>query len=122
MIRFENELGGSEYWYDSADLAKSLNIKNTETGRTIGRNLFIQFLRYNGVIMKTSNQPSQCWILLGLAKFHMVERRFKKYGMTIFSERAFGYIQNKIESGGFAIGFEKRIDRNVNIKEINEVC
>lgn len=119
MIRFETENGHHEYWYDAGDVAKYLNIKDGK--RIVGRNKFLQLLRANGCIMKDSNQPSQAWIQLGLAKYHMVERRFKKYGMTIFSEKSLGYIKNKIDSQAFEITFVKRIEKHKTVK-LEEIC
>ena len=123
MIRFEDDNKHSVYWYDSADVAKFLNIRNPNTKRIVGRNLFMQFLRYNGVLLKDSNQPNQMWINLGLAKFHMVTKRYKVYGIPIFSETAISYIENRIVDGRLMIGFEKRlIKEHESVKEISEVC
>ena len=119
MIRFETEGGHGEYWYSASDVAKYINLKNPVTGRCIGRNKFIELLRFNGYVMKESNQPSQYLVALNMARWHMVIRRHKRYGMIIFHERAMEYFKERITNGRFAIGFEKRKKKNeVVLKDI----
>jgi hypothetical protein len=120
MIRFEDENGHGVYWYDTADVAKAIELR--VNGKIIGRNKFMQYLRFNNVIMKDSNQPKQNMITLGLMRFHMVTRRYKQYGMPLFSDRGIAYIQRRISSGEFQIGFMKRIEKYKPIKNLNEVC
>jgi len=121
MIRFTDENQHSIYWYDAADVAKYLNIRDTATNRIVGRNKFLQLLRANGCLMRDSNQPTQHWIQLGLARWHMVTRRYKHYGMPIFSDKALAYIENKIKSGVWQIEFQKRIDKYKSVK-LEDVC
>ena len=120
MIRFEDENGHSIYWYDAADVAKFLNIKDTATKRVVGRNKFIQFLRHNGAIMKDSNQPTQYWIQLGLSRFHRTTKRWKTYGMPLFSDKGIAYIQNKIDSGVWVLDYEKRKMKNEAV--LKDIC
>ena len=122
MIRFEDELGHSEYWYDSGDLAKYIALENPATGRIIGRNLFLQLLRHNGYVMKDSNQPAQYLVVLKMARWHMVTRRYKRYGMIIFHERALEYFKNRIADKRLAIGFEKRKKSEVHGLSVDDVC
>lgn len=123
MIRFETENGHHEYWYDAGEVAKFLHIKNPATGRIIGRNLFLELLRYNKVLMKDSTMPTQMWINMGLARFHMVNRRYKMYGMPIFSENAIKYLEARVADGRFAIGFEKRKEKKYNCDvKLEDVC
>jgi len=122
MIRFETEGGHSEYWYDSADVAKYINMINPSTGRRIGRNLFLELLRHNGYILKDSNQPSQYLVMLDMARWHMVTRRYKRYGMVIFHERAMEYFKERIANGRLAIGFEKRKKIEDVKLSLDDVC
>jgi len=123
MIRFEDpETGHSEYWYDSADLAKYLNIEDPYTKRKIGRNKFLELLRHNGYILKDSTQPCQYLVMLDMARWHMVERRYKKYGMVIFHERALAYFKNKLDNGRLAIGFEKRKQKDYGELKLDDIC
>lgn len=122
MIRFEDpDTGKSEYWYDAADVAKYINIENPETGKIIGRNKFLQMLRYNGYILKDSNQPAQNMIVLNLMRWHMVKRRYYQFGMTIFHERALAYFLNRIEDGRITVAFEKLKDTKPQGLSLDEI-
>ena len=79
-------------------------------------------LRYNGMVMKDSTQPSQYLINLGLAKWHMVKRRYRQYGMVIFHERCLEYFKQRIESGKIQIGFEKKRQPERTGLTIDDVC
>jgi phage antirepressor YoqD-like protein len=114
MIQFEIENGHHETFYDVSDVAKALNLKHE--GKTLGRNKFMELLRYNGYIMSDSNQPKQIAISLGLMRYHMVNRRYKKYGMPLFSEKGLNYLSRKIETGDIQIGFQKKIKRHYTVK------
>ena len=121
MIRFENLLGHSEYWYDGSDVAKAIMLKDSN-GRIMGRNRFLQYLRFNGMLMLDSNQPKQINIQLGLMRWHMAKRKYKQFGMPLFSDRGIAYIQRKIANGDFQMGFTKRVDKHKNEVNINDVC
>lgn len=121
MIRFETELGGSEYWYEASEVAKYVNITNPHTGRKIGRNHFLQLLRFNRYVVKDSNQPTQAMINMNLIKFHMVKRRYKRFGMPIFHERSLEYFKQRVMDGRIQIGFEK-IRKSSCVKQLDDVC
>jgi hypothetical protein len=121
MIQFELPDGRHETWYDAADVSKALMLKNTN-GKILGRNLFLQYCRYNGMIMKDSNQPKQIMITLGLMRFHMVKRRYKMWGMPLWSDRGIAYIQRRIENGEWQLGFEKRIIKQKQVVKLEEIC
>lgn len=110
MIEFKDSLGHTIYWYDAADISKYLNIK-LDNGRYMGRNKFLQALRFNGYLMKDSNQPTQAMITTGLMRFHMTTKRYKTYGMPLFSDKFIGYIQNRLEDGRFQLQFLKRKEK-----------
>lgn len=124
MIRFEtiDSTTGevhSQYWYDCSDVAKNLAIKDGI--KVLGRNKFMQYLRHNGVLMQDSNQPKQSFITLGLMRYHMVKRRYKMWGMPLFSERGIAFLQRKIDCGDYTIGFMKKINKNETIK-LEDIC
>ena len=120
MIQFIDELGHSYYMYDASEIAKHLNIK--DNGKPLGRNKFLQYLRFNGVLMLDSNQPKQTMVTLGLMKYHMAKRRYKLFGMPLFSERCIPYFQRKIANGEFQLGFTKRLEKHKAQVELNDVC
>ena len=122
MIRFEDENGHSEYWYSAADVAKYINMINPENGRVVGRNKFLELLRHNGFVMKDSSQPSQYLVMLNMARWHMVKRRYNMYGMIIFHSRAMEYFKERIANGRLAIGFEKRKKTEDVGLTIDDVC
>ena len=120
MVRFEDENGHSHYWYDASDVAKHLKLERQD-GKILGRNLFSEFLRFNGVLLKDSTQPKQSWIDMGLARYHMVNRRYRLYGMTLFSDKGIAFIERKVATGSFQIGFEKRKKTDSNIVNPEDV-
>ena len=120
MIRFEKPDGHSEYWYDAADVAKAIMLK--DGGKILGRNKFLQFCRFNGMLMADSNQPKQNMITMGLMRFHMVTRRYKMWGMPLWSDRGIAYIENRIANGDWQIGFTKRLVKNVVVLKLDDVC
>jgi len=122
MIEFERQDGHHEIWYDSADLAKYLRIVNPQTGKPCGRNKLLEVLRFNGMIMSDSNQPSQYLVTLNLARWHMVNRRFKRYGMILFHERALEYFRQRIVNGKIQIGFKKRVVKQPHIVRLEDIC
>lgn len=107
-----------EYWYDASDCAKFLMIK--VEGKILGRNLFLQYLRYNKLIMKNSNQPCQQWILLGLARWHNTNKNWKTFGMPLWSERGLNRLKTMIVNNTLQIGFEKRVDKHV--VQLKDIC
>ena len=123
MIEFEIEGNPThhEYWYDASDVAKFLNIKDTTTNRILGRNKFLQWCRFNGIIMLDSNQPKHSQISLGLMRWHMVKRRYKMWGISLWSDRGIAFIQRRIEKGEFQLGYTKRIEKHKTVK-LEEVC
>ena len=122
MIRFEDENQHSIYMYDSSDLAKYIGIRHPITKKPIGRTKFIELLRFNGYVMKDSNQPTQLLVTMGLAVYHMVNRRYKKYGMLLFTERGMNYIKRKVEDGSIQIGFQKKVNKSYDcVKTIDDV-
>ena len=121
MIQFELPDGRHEYFYDAADVSKTLMLKDTN-GKILGRNKFLQYCRHNGMLMKDSNQPKQNMITLGLMRYHMVKRRFKMWGMPLWSERGINYIQRRIENGEWQMGFEKRIIKQKQVVKLEEIC
>lgn len=121
MIQFELPDGRHETWYDAADVSKALMLKNTN-GKILGRNKFLQYCRFNGMIMKDSNQPKQTMITLGLMRYHMVKRRFKMWGMPLWSDRGIAYIQRRIENGEWQMEFEKRIIKQKQVVKLEEIC
>jgi hypothetical protein len=110
MIEFQTEGNHTEIWYDASETCKYLNIKYDD--KILGRNRFIELLRFNGYVMRDSNQPKQSPITMGLMRFHMVNRKMKKYGMLLFSERGLNYLKRKIETGDIQIGFQKKAKKN----------
>ena len=121
MIQFETIDGRHEYWYDAADVAKALMLKDAN-GKYLGRNKFLQYCRFNGMIMKDSNQPKQTMITLGLMRYHMVKRRFKMWGMPLWSDRGIAYIQRRVENGEWQLGFEKRVIKQKQTVKLEDVC
>jgi hypothetical protein len=107
--------------YDASDIAKHLNIKDSN-GKPLGRNRFLQYCRFNGMLMLDSNQPKQSMVTLGLMRYHMAKKRYKLHGMPLFSERCIAYIQRKIANGDFQLGFTKRLEKHKACVDLNEVC
>jgi hypothetical protein len=120
MILFENELGRHDYWYDASDVAKVLMLKDGK--KILGRNKFLQCCRFWGLIMLDSNQPKQSQISLGLMRWHLVNRRYKKVGMPLWSERGIAFIKRRIETQEFQIGFTKRVEKNKYTVKLSDVC
>jgi hypothetical protein len=119
MIEFETPEGKHEYWYDAADCAKALMIRMD--GKVLGRNKFTEFARFNGMLMKDSLQPKQTMITLGLMRFHMVQRRHKRYGMPLWSDRGINYIKRKLDTGDFQLGLEKKVKKFQTVK-LEDIC
>jgi hypothetical protein len=119
MIGFLDELGHTTYWYDAADVAKALMLKDGK--KILGRNRFIECCRFWGLIMADSTQPKQSQITLGLMRFYLVKRRYKQFGMPLWSDRGIAYIQRRIETGEFQIGYTKRIQKYKTVK-LEDVC
>jgi hypothetical protein len=107
-----------EYWYDASDCAKFLMIKID--GKILGRNKFLQYLRNNKLIMKDSNQPTQQWISLGLARWHSTTKRWKTFGMPLWSERGLNRLKVMVANGDLQPGFEKRREKHVVL--LNDIC
>lgn len=106
MVRFEDPTTGhGSYWYDGSDVAKFLMIKHEK--KYIGRNKLLQLLRFNKILVKHSNQPTQYWINLGLARYHYTTKRYKTYGMVLFSEKGLNRLKVMLENNELQIGFEK---------------
>lgn len=118
MISFEDQYQHHSYWYDAADCSKFLMIRYNN--KIIGRNKFLQLLRYNKIILKDSNQPSQFWINTGLARYHSTQKQWKRFGMCLLSDKGLDMIKSMIREGKLQIGFEKR--SNKYLKTINDVC
>ena len=123
MLRITNNETGSietvEYFYQVQDLCKMLSLK-TGDGKQIGRNRMFKVLRYNGVLCN-DNSPKQSLLNLGLAIYHRTLKRYKSYGVTMFSEKGINYLQRQFETGKFIVFYESTI-RKKRIKNIDEVC
>lgn len=55
-------------------------------------------------------------------RFHMVKRRYKMWGMPLWSDRGIAYIQRRIENGEWQMGFEKRIIKQKQVVKLEEIC
>jgi phage antirepressor YoqD-like protein len=88
MVEIENK----NYWTIS-EVAKILAVTD-EKGKVIGRNKFIRFLQYNGVLMD-NNMPYQFIITMDMARLYPVIRNGKTYHITVFNERGLTYLKNK---------------------------
>lgn len=120
MIEFTLADNRHEYWYDASDCAKFLEIKDTTTKRILGRNKFLQYCRFNKIIMIDSNQPKQQMIQLGLMRYHTVTKHWKTYGICLWSERGLNYVKARIADGRYQIGYVKRKDKHT--RTLDEVC
>jgi hypothetical protein len=118
MVRFEEADGSGVYYYDASEMAKHLHIKDN-TGKILGRNKFLQMLRYNGMLLKHSNEPTGTMITLGIMRYHFTVKRYKNYGFPLFSDKAIGYIQNRLADGRFQVQFlKKKMKYEVNISDV----
>jgi len=117
MIQFELPDGRHQYWYDAAEVAKHLMIKDDK--KILGRNKFMQYCRHNGVLCKDSNQPKQNLIQLGLMRWHNTNKNWKTFGMPLWSDKGIAYMERRISSGAFSTGYLKRIEKySVNIDDV----
>jgi len=114
MIKFETENQHSVYFYDCGELAKYLNLKHDN--KSIGKNKMIELLRFNGYVMRDSNQPKQSMVTMEIMRYHLVNRRYKKYGMLLVSERGLNYFKRKVDTSDIQIGFQKKINKNNFVK------
>jgi len=122
MIRITNGETGTtetvEYFYQVRDLCKMLRLKDA-SGKLIGQNTMFKVLRYNGVLC-ADNTPKQGLLNLGLAIYHRTIKRYKSYGVTMFSEKGVNYIKRQFEIGKFVVYYEPTIRRKK--LTIDDVC
>jgi len=116
MIEIETEMGHHENWFTTSELAKMLNIKDSNN-KHCGRNKMYALLRENGILMK-NNEPYQWLVNTDLVRMHMVEKRGKTYYLPIFSIRCLNFIQKKIETGAFITKIPPLVKNIVNIDDI----
>lgn len=120
MIQFEDENGHTEYWYDTQELAKALSLKD-DNGKYVGRNRMFKLLRLNKILDK-HNQPHVYYMNLGIGKTHTTSKRYKRYNMPIWSERAIGYFKMRFETGKYIIHFEKNVKKESYVMKLDDVC
>jgi phage antirepressor YoqD-like protein len=117
MIQIEREDQHHEYYYGADEVAKMLALKD-DKGKLIGRNKFIEVLRYNKIVVN-NNQPSQFYLNMGFCILHKTTKSYITFPVIMFSAKGINYLSNGFKSGNYIIGFQKV---NKNKIMITDIC
>jgi hypothetical protein len=118
-IMVNGNTGHTEYYYSVSDVCKMLGLRDA-SGKLIGRNNMFKVLRYAGVLCQ-DNTPKQHFLNMGLAIYHRTIKRYKTYGLPMFSERGVNYLQRQFECGNYQVFYEPTQKKKITVN-INDVC
>lgn len=117
MIEKTDDVGHTTFWYSCTEVAKIISMRDN-SGKILGRNLFMEMLRQNKVLM-SNNFPYQFYINMGFVTMHCVKKWHNHY-QPVFSEAFIHYVKKKIDSGEFTFVTKKAPFVNI-FKQPDEV-
>lgn len=120
MITFIDENQHSTSYWDAQEVSKVLGIRDPNTKKILGRNKFLQWCRFNGILLKDSNMPKQSYVTLNLMIYHLAKRRYRRFGMPLWSERGIEYMRKKVQAGEYQFGYEK-IDKKTVVVKLEDI-
>jgi hypothetical protein len=114
----DGDTGHTIYYYTVSDVCKMLALRDAG-GKLIGRNTMFKVLRYCGVLCQ-DNSPKQSLLNMGLAIYHRTIKRYKTYGVPMFSENGVNYLKRQFEVGNYQVFYEPT--KKKIMVDLNTVC